>query len=74
MKASEIPSNQKFTILSVEDSPLQVQLYELGIRPGKSIQLLHKAPFSGPLAFEIDASQICIRIQDAKLIQVDPIL
>jgi ferrous iron transport protein A len=71
MKASEIPVLQTFKVKAVADSPLQMPLMELGIRPGKSIRLLHKAPFSGPLAFDIGSSQVCIRIEEAHLIEVD---
>ncbi|MGF1637609.1 MAG: ferrous iron transport protein A [Cyclobacteriaceae bacterium] len=70
MRASELPINKVFYIHAILESSIQVQMLELGILVGKQIKLQHKAPFSGAMAYEIDQTRVCIRLQEAELIEV----
>jgi hypothetical protein len=45
---------------------------EIGILVGKQIKLLHQAPFSGSIAFEVGNNMVFMRISEAGLIQVIP--
>jgi len=73
MKASGLYPQEIYRIDEVAESPIQAQMHELGILEGKSIRLLHKAPFNGPLVFEIGSSKICISIQEAAYIHVSKV-
>jgi Fe2+ transport system protein FeoA len=73
MKASEMPLSSAYLIKEIKDSPLQVNLLEMGVWTGKSIRLLHSAPFGGSLAFEIGENVVCMRPLEAALIMVEPV-
>lgn len=70
MTAAEIPSDRTYTIEQILESPLSVNFLEIGLVPGKPIQLLHQAPFHGPIAFQVGENMLAIREQEAKLILV----
>ncbi|WP_194973499.1 FeoA family protein [Aquiflexum lacus] len=70
--ALEMHPNQSYIIHSIIDSPLQVNFLEIGILVGKRIKLLHQAPFSGSIAFEVGNNMVFMRISEAGLIQVIP--
>ncbi len=72
-----IPANQldllsTGTIESIKDSPLKINLLELGFLPGKKITLTHTAPGKGPLAFRLGATTLALRENEAALISVLP--
>lgn len=54
----------------VLDPELSLYCQDLGILPGKTLQLLHKAPFGGPLAFQLGNTTISLREDEAKFIKV----
>jgi len=70
--ALEMHPNQSYIIHSIIDSPLQVNFLEIGVLVGKPIKLLHQAPFSGSIAFEVDNNMVFMRKSEAGLIQVIP--
>ncbi|MFD2201659.1 FeoA family protein [Shivajiella indica] len=72
INATDMIPNQPYQIESIQDSPFLVNFLEIGIFVGKRIKLLHKAPFSGPLAFEVEGNQVFMRKNEAKMIQVVP--
>jgi Fe2+ transport system protein FeoA len=70
--ALEMLPNQSYIVHSIIDSPLQVNFLEIGILVGKQIRLLHQAPFSGSIAFEIGNNMVFMRKSEAGLIRVIP--
>jgi Fe2+ transport system protein FeoA len=70
--ALEMLPNQSYIIHSIIDSPLQVNFLEIGILVGKQIRLLHQAPFSGSIAFEVGNNMVFMRKSEAGLIRVIP--
>jgi Fe2+ transport system protein FeoA len=70
--ALEMLPNQSYIIHSIIDSPLQVNFLEIGILVGKQIRLLHQAPFSGSIAFEVGNNMVFMRKSEAGLIRVVP--
>ena len=46
------------------------RLHEMGFIPGTNIEILHKAPFGGPLVVKVMGYNICLRRDCAKLIEV----
>lgn len=70
--ALEMLPNHSYIIHSIIDSPLQVNFLEIGILVGKQIRLLHQAPFSGSVAFEVGNNMVFMRKKEAALIRVIP--
>ncbi len=46
----------------------------LGLRPGRQIKIIRKAPWSGPLQVRIGHTEIIIRRGEAEKIEVEPTL
>ena len=70
MTADSILIKEEAEILQVEATELGQRLGEMGFLPGKAIQLLQKAPFGDPLAFQIDNTVIALRKIEAQSIRV----
>lgn len=58
------------TLDKILDSPLTINFLEMGLSPGKKVQVIQKAPFKGPIALLLENQTIAIRIQEAKLLKV----
>jgi ferrous iron transport protein A len=68
--ADQISVTQTVIIREIVDSPLKLNLMELGFLPGKSITLRHSAPMGGPMAFQLDETILALRKNEASLIKV----
>ena len=49
---------------------LQSRLVEMGILPGVEIRLIKKAPFKGPIVFNIRGYEVSLRYRDAEQVLV----
>ncbi|MDQ7072639.1 MAG: FeoA family protein [Gammaproteobacteria bacterium] len=66
-----LPIGQLATIQSLHAEPnFKFRLNGLGFRIGKSIKIIRKAPFNGPLHLKLDNTEVMIRQQDAANIEV----
>lgn len=70
MTADKLPISKSAIIQSIADSPLKINLMELGFLPGKTITLHHIAPLSGPMAFKLDETILALRKSEAALLDV----
>ncbi len=68
--ADTIPVTKAAIIHEILDSPLKINLMELGFLPGKTITLHHSAPWGGPMAFKLDETILALRKTEASLIEV----
>jgi ferrous iron transport protein A len=68
--ADQIPVTQTAVIKEIIDSPLKLNLMELGFLPGKQITLKFSAPLGGPMAFKLDETILALRKNEASLIEV----
>ncbi|WP_339869590.1 FeoA family protein [uncultured Algoriphagus sp.] len=68
--ADSIPVTRAAIIQEILDSPLKINLMELGFLPGKTIILHHSAPMGGPMAFKLDETILALRKTEASLIEV----
>jgi len=59
------------TIVEVVNHELTPRLIEMGFFPGKQVRTLFKAPFGGPVAFDLLGSIVSLRIDEAKLIIIE---
>ena len=67
-RLSSISLNQICMIESVDESDVKDRLYEMGIYPEQSIQVIRKAPFGDPLVVKIGNQEIILRHNEAELI------
>jgi Fe2+ transport system protein FeoA len=68
---SEINVGQTAIIQNVRASELKVKLMERGLIKGKTLQLLYRAPFGDPLAFDVEGYVLSLRLDEAMLIDVE---
>ncbi|MHA7128263.1 FeoA family protein [Algoriphagus namhaensis] len=57
-------------IQELTNSPLKINLMELGFLPGKTITLTFAAPLGGPMAFILEGTVLALRRSEAALIQI----
>ncbi|NBV12929.1 MAG: ferrous iron transport protein A [Sphingobacteriia bacterium] len=66
---------QRFTIVKIEPLALKALLGEMGIQAGKNVQVLHRAPWNGPMAIQCEGITISLRKEDTigvEVIQYNP--
>lgn len=72
MTLSELSKNQSARIrLLPSNFQLSAQLIEQGFAVQSEISLAHKAPFNGPIAFNIHGTKMCLPRNIAKQIEVE---
>lgn len=72
-KLSSKLSNKKYIVVDIDESDVKPRLYEMGIYPSQSIQLVRKAPFGDPLVVQVDEQLIMLRADEASLITIQEI-
>lgn len=70
MTADKIIRGSHALIEQVLDPELSLYCQDLGVIPGKVLQLLHIAPFGGPMAFKLGETTISLRKDEARFIKV----
>jgi ferrous iron transport protein A len=66
-----LKKGQKAIILDFDIDAIPLKLLEMGCLPGNEVELLQVAPFGDPLYLDINGSHLAIRIETAKLINVE---
>ncbi|NQD71373.1 ferrous iron transport protein A [Sphingobacterium shayense] len=54
------------TIRSVDNKVVPSKFFELGLLPGTTIEIKHKAPFSGPIGLHIHSSNTLVAIRKSE--------
>ncbi len=68
---SAVQVGQSATIQALHvDTGFQFRLNALGLRIGKSFEIVRSAPFNGPLQVRVGSTDIMLRRQDANNIEV----
>lgn len=70
MRLHEVHIGTSGKILKIHSSELEMALMKLGLVRGDQFKLTHQAPFQGPLALQCRGTQIAVRRDDAKKIEV----
>lgn len=68
---AQIPLHKKTRVLGVMESELKPKLLEMGIYPGKQLEVLFRAPFGDPIAVDICGYTLSMRLSEANLIEVE---
>ena len=71
MKLADLNINSSAIIQSIEESGVELKLFEFGILPGRKITIAHKAPFGGPIYIKVDDNLISLRKKEALTINVE---
>ena len=66
-----LKKGQKAIILDFDIDIIPLKLLEMGCLPGNDVELLQIAPFGDPLYLDINGSHLAIRVETAKLIEVE---
>lgn len=73
MKLSELTYGQAATVQRVDDEYLALKLFEMGLLPGERVVLENIAPFGDPIAVKVGEYKMCLRVEDAAHIVVEPV-
>jgi ferrous iron transport protein A len=68
---AQIPLHKKTRVLGIMESELKPKLLEMGIYPGKQLEVLFRAPFGDPIAVDICGYTLSMRLSEANLIEVE---
>lgn len=68
---AQIPTQHRTRVAHIKESALKPKLMEMGIYAGKSLEILFRAPFGGPIAVNIDGYVLSMRVDEAALIEVE---
>lgn len=63
-------ADTSYIISQVEESDLKHRLYEMGIYPNQTIEVLRKAPFGDPMIVQVDGHLVMLRLEEAELILI----
>ncbi len=70
MDLTQLGFGKKAIITKVNGQLLSLKLFEMGILPGESVELSNVAPFGDPIAINLSEFKVCLRMQDAKCIEI----
>ena len=70
---STIISGKHVKVSHIHESTLKPKLLEMGLVAGKEICILFKAPFGDPIAIDVQGYVLSLRLDEAKLIEVEEI-
>lgn len=63
--------NESVRIKSLTENSLTSKLTEMGMYPGKQVQVVFKAPFGGPIAIDVEGYTLSLRKDEASLVEVE---
>lgn len=74
MTLQELPIGQEARVLAVSgERSFRRRLLELGLTPGTAVRVLRVAPLGDPLELAARGSRLSIRLQEARLVSIDPL-
>ena len=71
MTLKSISSKEPHEVTSIAESELKFRLYEMGIYPKQTVQLVQKAPLGDPIVVQVDGQLIMLRNEEAELITIE---
>jgi Fe2+ transport system protein FeoA len=68
----QLPTGRSAVVKKVQKpSPTTLRLMELGLVPGRSVQVLKRAPFGGPMQLSLVGTRVSLRAHDARAFEID---
>lgn len=68
---SQVALREKTKVIGIAESELKPKLLEMGLYPGKEVEVLFRAPFGDPIAVDISGYTLSMRLSEAQLIEVE---
>nr|WP_294859207.1 FeoA family protein [uncultured Fluviicola sp.] len=68
---AHVPLHKKTRVLGIMESELKPKLLEMGLYPGKQLEVLFRAPFGDPIAVDVCGYTLSMRLSEANLIEVE---
>jgi ferrous iron transport protein A len=68
---AQVPLHKKTRVLGIMESELKPKLLEMGLYPGKELEVLFRAPFGDPIAIDVCGYTLSMRLSEANLIEVE---
>jgi len=65
-----LPYQQRAVIGKIENNELSNKLIDMGLYPGKSVEVVFKAPFGDPIAVEVERYTLSLRKSEAALVEI----
>ncbi|MCC6601292.1 MAG: ferrous iron transport protein A [Crocinitomicaceae bacterium] len=62
------------TVHSLNAGELAPKMAEMGLYTGKNLRVLFRAPFGGPMAIDLDGYVLSLRLDEASMVVVKPIV
>lgn len=70
-RLSSLSCGQEATVKAIRGANrVSMRLMEIGLVPGRSVTVLRRAPFGGPLQLLIDQTRVAVRTAEAECIEV----
>ena len=69
-KLSSIRTELPHLIKEVEENELKNRLYDLGIYPNQTLQLVKRAPLGDPIVVDVEGQLVMLRQSEAELITI----
>ncbi|MEQ8552634.1 MAG: FeoA family protein [Cyclobacteriaceae bacterium] len=63
--------NKCVIVKSLSQNGITSKLVDMGLYPGKTVRVVFKAPFGGPIAVDLDGYTLSLRMDEASLVEVE---
>ena len=70
---AQLQVGEKGIIKDIALDSIPLKLLEMGCLPGKTVELIQKAPFKDPLYIHVNGSHLAIRVKTAQQIAIEKI-
>ena len=74
IKLAAIKPGARGTIIGFSKHELTNRLMEMGMTVGTEIEVAHEAPFGGAIAVRCRGTLIALRLDDAQIVEVSPLV
>lgn len=68
---SSLSDNVQALVVDIQPGELAPRLVEMGLCKGCSVRILFRAPFNGPLAIDLGASVLSLRMDEAEMVLIE---
>jgi ferrous iron transport protein A len=71
---AQAPLKIRTTVTGITESDLKPKLLEMGLYNGKEVSVLFRAPFGDPIAVDVDGYVLSMRLDEARLVQIEHLI
>jgi ferrous iron transport protein A len=67
---ADLQIGESGVIAMITDEEITVKLFEMGCLPGVNVKMCCRAPFGGPVCFDVAGYHLSLRIDEAKKVML----